>query len=102
MFDGTNLTLINDVDQDKSANNLGPVRVPNLQINNLEKQSGTTICPTEKFEWADIRPLLDSHCWGLVCRFILSVSNHGQKMCVCFGYNSQNGFCHFFLHCEFF
>ena len=33
MFDGTNLTRITDVDQDKSANNLGPVRVPNLQTN---------------------------------------------------------------------
>ena len=48
MFGGTNLTLITDVDQDKSANNLGPVRVPNMQIDNLEKQPRTTIGPSGK------------------------------------------------------
>ena len=47
MFDGNNLILITDVDQDKSANNLGPVRVPKLQINNPEKLSRATIGPPE-------------------------------------------------------
>ena len=63
MFDGTNLTLITDVDQDKSANNLGRVRVPDLQINNLEKTISDYFRSSREtsFEWDDSCPVLDSH-----------------------------------------